>query len=71
MSEDHQQFVSAFRRASIGLAVVAVGWVVAISLSDRSGESPLVWAIPVAAAILSFIFYSQARKDSNRSNTNR
>lgn len=61
MSEDRRQFVAAFRRASIGLAIVAVGWAVAILLANEPDRSPFVWAIPIAAAILSVIFNLQTR----------
>lgn len=68
MSEEPHQLGHAYRRSAIGLGIVAVGWTLAILLGRGNEESPLVWLIPIAAAALSVVCYSQARKAGDPKN---
>jgi hypothetical protein len=62
------------RRAAISLAVIALGWTVALLLgppSDSSSteEGRMAWLIPVGAAALSVLCFRQARTYGDHSPT--
>ena len=52
---DHDRLVRAYKRASIGLGIAAVIWVVALFVA-RDEEKSLI--PPIGAAVLSGLFYS-------------
>lgn len=63
MTEDRMKLGKAYRRASIGLAAVAILWIAAFLLSDQKQDGQVNWLIPIAAAALSIFFY---RKSGSR-----
>ncbi len=69
MSEESPKLGYAYRRSAIGLGIVAVGWTLAILLGRGNEESPMVWLIPIAAAALSVVCYSNARKAGHSPNS--
>jgi hypothetical protein len=65
MIEENVKLDQGYRRAAAGLCIVAIGWILAILFGRRPDDSPFVWAIPIVAALLSTVFYSQSRKIGN------
>ncbi|MFZ4792546.1 MAG: hypothetical protein ACOYLN_00315 [Blastocatellia bacterium] len=70
MNEENENLDRGYRRAASGLCIVAIGWILAILFGRRPDDSPFVWAIPIAAALLSTVFYSQSRKIGNSQTRN-
>jgi len=62
MDEDQQNLKRGLNRAAAGLGIVALGWTIAVLLGHREDDSPIVWAIPVVAALFGLALYSQARQ---------
>ncbi|MFM8393824.1 MAG: hypothetical protein ACKOB4_07845 [Acidobacteriota bacterium] len=62
MSEDQQNLKRGLNRAAAGLGIVAIGWAIAVLFGHREDDSPIVWAIPVVAALFGLALYSQARQ---------
>jgi hypothetical protein len=52
----------AYRRAGLGLAVIALIWTVAFFLTGEQEGSKANWLIPIAAAALSVLCFSRYRK---------
>lgn len=65
MNEESHSLERSYRRAAAGLGLIAGGWLVAILLGRRADDLPVVWAIPVGAALLAIFFYSQSRRVGN------
>lgn len=69
MSEEPEQqedlpekVTRAYRRAGLGLAVVALIWTIAFFFTGEPDEGRTNWLIPIAAAALSVLCFSRYRK---------
>ncbi len=64
MSEESERVTRAYKRAGLGLAAAAMLWTVVLLFGIRE-EAKTDWVIPICAAALSVLCFSQYRK-SNR-----
>ncbi|HEX9003995.1 MAG TPA: hypothetical protein VGB07_29055 [Blastocatellia bacterium] len=63
IQEDPQASVTrAYRRAGLGLAIVAVIWTIAFFVTAEQDGAKVNWLIPIAAAALSVLCFSRYRK---------
>ncbi len=63
IQEDPQARVTrAYRRAGLGLAIVAVIWTIAFFFVSEQDGAKANWLIPIAAAALSVLCFSRYRK---------
>jgi len=58
MDEERGNTSNVYKRAAIGMAVVALAWTAAILLAGKSEDDKLQWLIPIAAAVLSVICFT-------------
>lgn len=52
----------AYRRAGLGLAAVAMLWIVAFLFTKEQSDAKNNWLIPIGAAALSVLCFSRYRK---------
>lgn len=63
IQEDPQASVTrAYRRAGLGLAIVALIWTIAFFFTGEQDGAKVNWLIPIAAAALSVLCFSRYRK---------
>lgn len=63
MSEESERVTRAYKRAGLGLAAAALLWTAALLFGIRE-ESKADWLIPICAAALSVLCFSQYRKSN-------
>ena len=56
-----------FKRAAIGLAIVALSWTMVLLFASKSEDEMIDWLIPIAAAALSVICFSIHTKSGVKS----
>ena len=67
MNEEQENPAGVFKRAAIGLAIVALSWTVVLLLASKSEDEMIDWLIPIAAAALSVICFSIHTKSAAKS----
>jgi hypothetical protein len=65
MSEERERTTRAYKRAGIGLAVVALLWTASLLFMSQPEDEKAHWLIPVAAAALSVLCFSLYAKSKN------
>jgi hypothetical protein len=65
MSEERERATRAYKRAGIGLAVVALLWTAALLFMRQPEDEKAHWLIPIAAAALSVLCFSLYSKSKN------
>jgi len=60
-TEDRERLTKAYKRASVGLALAALLWTVALLFKWRPEEGKASWLIPVFVAALSVLCFSRYR----------
>jgi ACR3 family arsenite efflux pump ArsB len=58
VKEEEGNPAGVFKRAAIGLAIVALAWTVVLLFASKSEDEMIDWLIPIAAAALSVICFS-------------
>ncbi|MBO0720340.1 MAG: hypothetical protein J2P41_05940 [Blastocatellia bacterium] len=66
MKEEQRNLAGVYKRAAIGLGLVALAWTAALLFAGESEDEKLRWLIPVAAAALSVICFSLYAKAEER-----
>jgi len=64
--EEKPESSRALYRSALGLGLVAIGWTLAIVLGRQEDDSPVVWVIPIAAALFGGALFVQARRPGDR-----
>jgi ACR3 family arsenite efflux pump ArsB len=67
VNEEHGNSAGAFKRAAIGLAIVALCWTAVLLFASKSEDEMIDWLIPIAAAVLSVICFSIHTKSAAKS----
>jgi ACR3 family arsenite efflux pump ArsB len=69
VNEEQGNQAGVFKRAAIGLAIVALTWTVVLLFASKSEDEMIDWLIPIAAAALSVICFSIHTKSGAKSET--
>ncbi|MGH9854009.1 MAG: hypothetical protein ACREBD_29540 [Blastocatellia bacterium] len=65
MSEERERTTRAYKRAGIGLAVVALLWTASLLFMGLPEDEKTHWLIPIGAAALSVLCFSLYSKSKN------